>query len=380
MVGALNSVRKAIQHEPNAPDSELVERLYRSVVDNVALQEFLDGCSAALRSTLVTLLHHNFRHPERSVLNFNSANEADDFHYRKFTANGDFVDRTLPYIHPGTVVRLPIVMRESLFRKTQFYDYFCLQNDFKNGMAVTIHADDEQLVALVFNRPDNQPFTDEDQRWLEQLAPHLLTYHRLAGHVQQLNLRLRKAHKALDTLNFGVAMLAPGNQVRFMNKRAKALVEHSDFLSLDNEQLRSKRADVDAWLSSRVRAASRCQESFKEADFSMMLQEGSERLHLFILPLKSQEAGCLKNCLLLISDMQINAAKLSSCLAAMYGLSTRESQVAAFLTQGFTAAQIADRMKVKDSTIRTLIKRVFTKTDVSRQVDLIRIGLSMNMH
>lgn len=376
----MSSAQKKKTYISETPISPLVECLYRSLVDDEALQEFLDGCSNALSSDSVVLLQHNYADPEKSLLFFNSNTDADERHYHRFASRGDFVDKSLPYLQPGTVVRLPNVLEESLFQKTQFYEYFCVEHNFSNGMAITIHADYESLVVLLFNRPGNEPYDPEDQRWLERLAPHLLNYYRLSGHVRSLDLRLQRAHKVLDSLNLGIAMIGASKTVRFMNRRAQALVGRSDSLDFEKGQLRSRKADIDKWLSSRIREASQSMANFNEARFSMLLHEGNERLHLFVLPLKSRKSGSLRSCAVLLTDLQIDTNRLSSTLAAMYGLSARESQVAALLTQGLPTIQIAEQMQIKESTVRTLIKRVFAKTEVTRQADLIRIGLSMNLH
>ena len=59
------------------------------------------------------------------------------------------------------------------------------------------------------------------------------------------------------------------------------------------------------------------------------------------------------------------------------GLTTAESRVAAWLTEGKTIREIADDTRRQESSIRWLIKQVYNKQGISRQADLVRLVLSI---
>lgn len=58
-----------------------------------------------------------------------------------------------------------------------------------------------------------------------------------------------------------------------------------------------------------------------------------------------------------------------------YGLTIAESQVASELTRGETVSGIAKKRRVSVTTVRTQVRAIFHKTNVSRQADLIRLLL-----
>ena len=62
---------------------------------------------------------------------------------------------------------------------------------------------------------------------------------------------------------------------------------------------------------------------------------------------------------------------------AVLGLTKMESQVAVLLAEGKSVAQIAAAFGRKESTIRTHVKQMFSKLGLSRQVDLVRLVLSL---
>ena len=62
---------------------------------------------------------------------------------------------------------------------------------------------------------------------------------------------------------------------------------------------------------------------------------------------------------------------------AVLGLTKMESQVAVLLAEGRSVVQIAAAFGRKESTIRTHVKQMFSKLGLSRQVDLVRLVLSL---
>jgi DNA-binding CsgD family transcriptional regulator len=64
-------------------------------------------------------------------------------------------------------------------------------------------------------------------------------------------------------------------------------------------------------------------------------------------------------------------------LRALYRLTPTESRLADLLLEGFDVREIADRMRITLETGRFHLKRVLAKTGTRRQVELIRLMLSL---
>jgi DNA-binding CsgD family transcriptional regulator len=67
----------------------------------------------------------------------------------------------------------------------------------------------------------------------------------------------------------------------------------------------------------------------------------------------------------------------AEALAALYGLTTAETQIANALLLGRSIAQIAGERGVTAGTLRGQIKSIFRKTNTHRQSELIRLLLSV---
>ena len=60
-------------------------------------------------------------------------------------------------------------------------------------------------------------------------------------------------------------------------------------------------------------------------------------------------------------------------LAAVFGLTPAEASVGALLAQGGTAGEVASRLGVLGSTIRTYVGNVLAKLGVAGKTDLVRL-------
>ena len=81
--------------------------------------------------------------------------------------------------------------------------------------------------------------------------------------------------------------------------------------------------------------------------------------------------------LVLVVDPESRRRIDPAMAGAVLGLTKMESQVAVLLAEGRSVAQIATAMGRKESTIRTHVKHMFTKHGITRQVDLVRLVLSL---
>ena len=64
-------------------------------------------------------------------------------------------------------------------------------------------------------------------------------------------------------------------------------------------------------------------------------------------------------------------------VAEALGLSPAESQVAVMLAEGRTLRDIADATGRRQGTVKVLLRRAYKKLGISRQVDLVRLVLSL---
>ena len=64
-------------------------------------------------------------------------------------------------------------------------------------------------------------------------------------------------------------------------------------------------------------------------------------------------------------------------MAETLGLTLAESRVATALAEGSNVRDIAAATRRKESTVRWFVKQIYEKQGISRQADLVRLGMSL---
>lgn len=77
--------------------------------------------------------------------------------------------------------------------------------------------------------------------------------------------------------------------------------------------------------------------------------------------------------LLVIADPAAERDLSAQGLRSIYGFTTAEAELARGLARGFNLQEIAELQQISKATVRTQLRGLFTKTETTRQADLVRL-------
>jgi DNA-binding CsgD family transcriptional regulator len=75
----------------------------------------------------------------------------------------------------------------------------------------------------------------------------------------------------------------------------------------------------------------------------------------------------------------VAAATAGDALALLYDLTPAETRVFQLLAGGKTQAAVAAQLGIASSTVKTHLLKVFEKTGISRQAELVRLAASLSL-
>ena len=104
-------------------------------------------------------------------------------------------------------------------------------------------------------------------------------------------------------------------------------------------------------------------------------EEGND-LMLFITPISCDEILEIPRVALFVSQRKTQPVVLPPQIASLYGLTGKEIEITAFLVQGFSIKEIATSTDVTVHTVRSQVKSIFSKTNTSRQAELVSLVLT----
>lgn len=281
----------------------------------------------------------------------------------------------------GEVVKADTIVPRTDLHETRFYREFLKPLDLEHILLAGITVSGDRQIHLVVGRPESMaPFSDHDVGLCQPLVSHL---HR-AWQIQNENARQEFVEQgtveALNLLSVGVAMVDADGKVLAMNDAADAIIRNGDGLRIGRVGLETSEGGKAVTPAGLI---ARCAENTPAAPFepisvlAVPRPSGRRPYSLLVCPFSGvadpwddvQTAA-----LVFISDPESTTGGYGSeLLRHVYKLTPAEARVATMVAQGHRVLDIAEQLKISVHTARTHLKRIFEKTGVERQAELVQL-------
>ena len=215
------------------------------------------------------------------------------------------------------------------------------------------------------------------------LAQHLVRAVALQRRVHRLTCVSESALGGFDELHQGFLLVDAQARPMFVNRVGRALLEARDGLLLEAGALSSPRADDGRILRSLI--ASCALEASMTAGGQATLHRSSGRLalHALVTPVGRETAVAAipwtimqrPAAIVLISDPEAEMKARTESLRERFGLTPAEAVFALEIVKGDGRQATADRLGITLGTARSHLSRIFDKTGVTRQAELVRLLL-----
>jgi DNA-binding CsgD family transcriptional regulator len=271
--------------------------------------------------------------------------------------------------------------RLGLVDEHQRHPFFC---EFLNKMglrwfaAVSIAPDSEIEVVISLQRSiDKDEYDARESAMLARIARH-------AEQALRLGMRLIEAEassvglaETFARLNMGIVLLDGLGRILFSN-RARGLLD--DVMDVAAERLAVQGSADHMALQSAIDAALSPQPEPQilshPRPIPLRRPNGKPPVVAYVLPLRSELAPAVDQFLVqgramvLIIELRAGDPADPSLVRDLLGLTLGEARVAALVAAGVSPRDAALRLGISEETSRTVLKRVFAKSGVSRQSEL----------
>ncbi len=215
---------------------------------------------------------------------------------------------------------------------------------------------------------------------ITELIPHLARAWRVHRAVAAWQQRASDMAAALDRLDRGVIVTGADGRVRYANRSAERLLGSGRGLDATRGRLRAARSADTSALTAIIDGATRTGIGKGNAAVdALALPRGDDTSPLAVVaePLSPAHADRLgqtqeHGAILFVSEAESASRPPPARLAAVYGLTPAEAQVAAYLASGEGVPAAAAELGITVNTAKTHLKAVFEKVGVTRQAQLVR--------
>jgi len=217
------------------------------------------------------------------------------------------------------------------------------------------------------------PLNSAERLALESLMPHLERGMAIFARKILLQVSSGIGTEAMEQLAFGAAAIDKDNRLLFCNRIADDLITQTDDLSMLNGRLIFRRRD-----HARTIGELATNLEIERVDAVLRLRSGDDAVCLLarpIAPRAAQTAVTTARVILYFHALKQHTLASPVLLSKLFGLAPSEAQLAILLSDGVTLREAAQQLGITEHTARTYSKRIFVKTNVRRQADLVRVIL-----
>jgi DNA-binding CsgD family transcriptional regulator/PAS domain-containing protein len=371
---------------------ELVGHLYEAAIDQGHWGEFLGALETVYPDSRVTLFGHEDGRPGEALRvckNF----AADDLqaYVDHYVHNSPYVARA-PQLPVGQALYSEQAISDNELTATEHFNDFVRPRRLGHyATGIIIERSPVRMTALSLSDHKNDSGRRERQfRLLEVLAPHLKRAFRLRRTVDRQRTAGDAAHAAFDRWTHAAFVLNAGGRVVVMNHAAETLLRQGDGLWLGRDgQLRSADDTRTCALDAAIRACGVVAVAVDAAarlahldGIALPRPSGAAPLRAMLSPLPFLGGAAASEfapgtVLLVIFDPDNVRRTPVDWIARQFKLTPSERRLAEAIINGVPLADAAEQVGIRLSTARTRLKAIQAKTHCYRQVDLVRLALSL---
>lgn len=368
--------------------SELIGRIYDCALDPALWPDVLADINRRISFQQTTLTLQAM--PSGAVLLSVASGIPDDWLARSAAYGPDVIEgwggpariAAVPLEEPALLSEMnPSVLDGS--SRNAFYDEWYRPQGLLDTAAIVLTRDAHSLATISLTRHQTQgAIGPRETRAMRLLAPHLrraVTISRL------LDVRAVAAATFEAVIDMaGTPILVTDGQLNVLhaNGAARALLDLRDPLMLNGQRLATGTPAATQALAMAVAQAAQDEADIGRRGLGIPILGGdgvARSLH--VLPLRG---GALRPGLVnrAVAAIFVGSATpalpdAGALVAQLFGLSASEVGVFDLIAQGLTPAEAAQSLGIGVSTVRTHLLRIFAKTGVRRQVDLVRMAAGL---
>jgi DNA-binding CsgD family transcriptional regulator len=252
----------------------------------------------------------------------------------------------------------------------------------QNSLNVRLDGPDRTHIVWMLTDPaDSSGWGSCGIKLIEGLLPHIRQFVRVRQALVNAEALGASSTALLENTQVGVIQLNRGGKIVAANDRALDILNRGEGL-VDRGGLLSAQTPTDNVRLKRLLALALAAGGGQAAGGSMTVGRSSHlpRLALHVNPVTVQQMDLSSQrvaALVLVVDPLSQPRIDPDLVAETLGLTLAESRVATALAEGSNVRDIAVATRRKESTVRWFVKQIYEKQGISRQADLVRLGMSL---
>jgi len=279
-------------------------------------------------------------------------------------------------------------MPKDALLRSEFHNDFLCRQDIHSHLMIRLALVGDQCCVLNVHRPERRG--QFDQRDLEVAAhyhQHLIRAFELSRKLSSGGALGGSLGGLFDDCGHGLFLLDRQARVLKLNGAAEAMAQAADGLRVIGGRLKAASTENARRLEGLVAAAAaRDPEQRTGGSMPLRLADRARPLSVTVVPLRQDGPEVFHAepaALVCVTDLEAGVKIPEERIRDLFGLTRAEARVAMALFEGARALEAADALGISVNTAKVHIARIFEKTGVNRQAELVSlmmrtVGLAPN--
>lgn len=344
----------------------VIDKIYAAAAREIRLDDALESMAEALGDFVVALFGHDTVLGETS---FEAAHGIDrqwmDFYDRRFGAANPLLQRGADDLMRGQTIIGDKLMPWDELQKTDYYREFLGPLKVRHTLATLVSGQAQKHGSIVTARAEERgPYRQLHLDLVDTLRPHLARALHILEFFEGLVVDLAALRSMVDDLSYSVLVLDESRRCVFANRKAAERIAAGDGLFESAGRIGSRAAAefITSW-ERLVRSG------FSSRGYLPLLTAGDALIEVSRLAIADPSLH-RRLWVLNVRDLSIDATDAKLAWRTRHGLSEAECAVGVSLLSHDNAVAIAHDLGLSADTVRSHLKRMFTKLGVRSQTAL----------
>ncbi len=263
-------------------------------------------------------------------------------------------------------------------RDSQFYQEWARPQRLVDAAAVLLDRSADGFSYFCLAKSDG-PFDDDFRRTLAPIVPHLLRAVQIGQVLRQQARIASPIEFILDELKTATFLLDGIGTITHTNESGRDILDRRDFLRAEQGRLIATDPQLNRILRDAVAASILGDGAARSESIALpFVAHDGERFVGHLLPLttgRRRETGIAYDAtaVLFVGRASLDTTAASDIIRKIFRLSPAEARVLLTVVELGGVSETARRLDIAESTVKTHLGRIFTKTDTKRQADLVKL-------
>lgn len=274
-------------------------------------------------------------------------------------------------------------MSDDDFRQTEIYrNSFAPAGIFHLEYRVFRAYQENHRGLLLTRSEEKRNFNSTELQALAFLISYLERAFRVYAAMIEAKRENRMMAEAFDHFSHGVLVVDGNEKLIFANKCGKEIIANANGFHTDRfGKLHTSTTEDAKKFRSVLESVLDGDQEQKTGSAVMQVSRGGglRPLEVLISPCDQNVSGDNYGeplAIVFVNDPEQQIETIDSVLTSIYGLTEAEARIVGLLTNGLTIGDICLKLGIQQNTVRTHLKHIFSKTETSRQSELIKLILN----